>query len=71
VTIYKKIGIERENVLSMYKRVTKSPSRLLRQNSEDLIDQHGKAELHKTDILGTARVLRKIRKYQIYFPSKC
>jgi hypothetical protein len=49
----------------MYKRVTKSPSRLLRQNSEDLTGQHGNVELQKTDILGTAHVLRKIRKYPL------
>jgi hypothetical protein len=45
------------------RRVTKTPSRLFPQNSEDLTGQHENIELPKTDILGTARVLRKIRKY--------
>jgi hypothetical protein len=49
----------------MYKRVTRSPSRLLLQNSEDVTGKHGHAELQKTDILGTARVLRTIMKYPL------
>jgi hypothetical protein len=53
---YKKIGNESEHVPLMYKRLSKSPSRLLRQNSEDLTGQHSNAELQKTDILETAHI---------------